>query len=261
MKASLVVFFYFALFSVIGQTLTREDSLMFESEISCVCSNFRNELFFGLESGEIVKATHQGSILEKFSYPNTGTPTHITCSNPMKVFVFYEETQSYLLLERFAVAPKIYQLDTDMQRRVDHMIMTSDQSLWMVTSPDLMLHRRTENQSIGLYQLNAIINSDDKINGLYPLSKMVSLVSDQRIMYFNLAGQLISKLHRKPNSIALSHENSIFIIDSHRLVEYTVDDQYTYEIESSNSFDSGMRISDEQFILIKESQVAFYRLR
>jgi hypothetical protein len=188
MKFNIIFIVFLAPFAI--AKAQQKDSLQLSSSVTCICQNFKKEIFLGLESGDIVKLDENGSLTQQFSYPNMSSVTSITCANPLKVMAFYRDNQNYLFLERFNSQPRMYEFSPD--RRIEFATLAPDQSFWLITTNDLQLVRMDiiGSEAI-LYQLSNVLSGNDVLLDLINYENGIAILTNQHFFQFNLAGQLI----------------------------------------------------------------------
>jgi hypothetical protein len=258
LKNSLLVLTLIISFRIHSQDLKLVDSLVFQSEITCACANYKNEIFIGLASGEIVVTDPNGKINKRFSHPNTGPASHIDCANPLKVLVFFENAQTYLFMDRFAADPSYYQIDNDAALRVDFLTLAADQSIWMATSPDLWLTRKDLVHTSKLYQLTNLLQDDETLMGLFSLRNAVVLQTNRQFFYFNLAGQLIQSIPSQRWVNPMVNPSAIYFVEANKLVSTSLDGLSFLEIKAVSTYSRGLTLSDNKLILMTTNRVDYF---
>lgn len=225
-----------------AQGLEPSDSLQLQSKVSCLCQNFKKETYLGLSNGEILKINADGKIAQTFSYPNMSEVTHISCSNPLKIMAFYRDNQSYLLLERFNSNPRLYNITLDADKRIEFALQAPDQSLWTITTQSLELSRQDLAQSNQtLYLLTTLLIPNEEIIQFMESGNKIYLLTDLRILTFNIAGQLIEiqniEKHCNPiiigNHLIQQKKNavSLFSLSDKKITEIFLRGYYQYFFE------------------------------
>ena len=76
------------------------NSLDFDEEITTISYDYQNNIYLGLESGEIRKYDSNGELSDHLTIPNQNAPALIEAQNPLKVFTFYKQNQEFVYQER-----------------------------------------------------------------------------------------------------------------------------------------------------------------
>lgn len=261
MKLSLFALICLIATPLLSQSLEKYDSLIFNEEITCLCVNVRQELFVGISSGEILKLSNEGETMEQFSYPNLGKPAKINCANPLKVFVFFEDTQRYLFIDRFTASPAIYEMQLESFKRAEYLSLAADQSLWSVTSPDLALNRHQQNTSQQLYLLSALIQPYEDIKNLLSIGNRILLQTSEKLYFFNLAGQLIQERLYAFGDISVARNKGYYIDPVELQLKPVTEDQNSKPVEIPTGYQSGVLLSKDKMVLVTENGLDFYFIR
>ena len=238
-----------------AQPYQSPDSLRLTGEVSCVCQNFKDETYLGLTSGEIIKLDHTGKIDQQFSYPNMSEVTHISCSNPLKIMSYHQDNQSYLLLERFNTNPRLYPITPNPNQRIEYATLAPDQSLWMITTLGMELIRRdVVGNEILLYQLATLMDENENILGINDVGNQLVIRTDQQLMSFNLAGQLIGKYLLENSSNAYLLKESLFIPKKNGVTSYSIQGKMITEINLPKDYQWVIELKST-ILLINEDQL------
>jgi hypothetical protein len=258
MKHSLQIVFFLLTTTLHAQEVTQQDSITLDSDINCLCANLRNEIFVGQSNGEVVIISGDDRVItERFSYPNLGPVSKITCANPLKVFVFFEDTQRYIYLDRFSVRPTIYNVQEDLSQRIDFLELSADQSLWSISAPSLVLHRHFHSNVNEIYLLQSILTDDESILGLHAIGNQMLLQSDKNLYYFNIAGQLTHAETGIISDINISMDMGYFISSDNRLLSSLKSDNIALP---QNEFNAGIKVGNI-LLLSKKNKLYFYSIR
>lgn len=244
-----------------AQQWIKSDSIVLDQSILCSCINVNDEIFLGTQSGVIIKSGLHGEIVQEFSYPNTGLPTQIDCANPLKVFVFFNETQSYLIIDRFTVSPKIYNLSSKPGERIEQATLAADQSIWSVSYPSISLSREDISGKSTLYFLTSLISEDETVSQLLALGKQIVLVTNKKLHYFNLAGQYLgNQVLSTPAIIQPSKSNGYYLYDK-KLYTISAIEPIAGPFNVDSNYQIGALINPDLCILINDNQGDFYFMR
>ena len=257
MKVSLLICSLFLKITLLSQSHTPLDTLSFGDEVSSLCGNLRSEIYVGLENGEIAKITPLGEIAEIFSYPNLGSISKINCANPLKVFVFFEDTQQYLFLDRFSVRPSLYNATSDLFERSDFLELAADQSVWSISSPGLELRRYMNNISTELYLLQSILSEDEDVLGLHSVGNEMILQTQNQLYIFNLAGQLLRSTIGFDSNISTSQNDAYWITENNKELHSLAG---KFQESIAPGYEKGIKL-DSALILSKKNQLFFYSIR
>ena len=257
MRVSLYLCFLSLKLTIVSQTLTAIDTLSFQYNVSTLCGNLKSEVYVGLENGEIVKVSPLGKVIEIFSYPNLGAVAKINCANPLKIFVFFEDTQQFLFLDRFSVRPNLYNVTGDLFERTDYLELSADQSLWSISSPGLELRRSMDNISTELYLLQSILNEGEDALGLHSIGNQMIIQTQNKFYIFNLAGQFLNTSTGSESTISISQNDAFWITDDKTKL-YSLGRGFEGLI--TPGYDKGIKV-DSSLLLSKDNQLHFYHIR
>jgi len=174
--------------------------------------------YFFLQEENLIKT----DLTTVWEYANLelGAPTSISLLNPLRVLVFYKQTNTFVLLDRFLSEVKRVNLNTITPTRVARWIKnTKDKEVWLYNSLNNELEFYNYQDNTKLTE-NAIINGEpiDLAAGF----NTAYLLFENKITGFNNYGTLIAettttdvnKISLNSNRIMASYENELEFFDA-----------------------------------------------
>jgi len=144
LKASLLSVLFCLAIPVAAQHWELVDSMKVNLRITAVSVDPQSQLYLGCENGEIVVFDAGGNEKNRYLFPGMGVPSLIDAWNPLRPFVFFQDTQQYLYLDRFTVNPRVYSFKTMGTTFVSLAAPGMDNSLWTLQLPGFELKKRDQ---------------------------------------------------------------------------------------------------------------------
>ena len=148
-QCSLVLFF-----SVLINSLCAQDSLQWEfvEEFSLpsfeqVRINPKGQICLTQENGILIQLDKEGKEIAAFSPERTGEITSLVTTNPLQVFLFYAESQEYVILNRLLNPIKKSSFDDlNLSQNLDLGFVqfacpSTNNQLWLVDNSDFSLKK------------------------------------------------------------------------------------------------------------------------
>lgn len=202
MKAKLYILSHMILFVGFSQSFQQIDSLLFDFSIASIASDPLGKLYLGSNNGDFVVVDSTAKVEHSFFLQNQGNIHSIAAWNPLRIFIFSREIQTFWFLERFSADPRIYTVDKYSSSFVLEMTPGQDHSFWLVettgsslkkineTSREPLLDQPLINLSIGMPWVfksykNLLIILDDQsvITLLDPFGNVVDQITGNEITY------------------------------------------------------------------------------
>jgi len=99
-------------------------------------------LYFSNNQGAIDKFDKKGNQIYHYSPQKQGTPTLIEAWQGLRTFVYYQNFQEYLLLDRFLNASERYPINSNQISDFSGLVtLANDNNLWILNSQELSLKK------------------------------------------------------------------------------------------------------------------------
>lgn len=146
-------------------------------------------------SGDILKYDKNGKQMQEYSPETQGRCSQIDAISSLKVLVFYEEYQEYLMLDRYLSNAVRYRLANIDFGYISHVSLTMLQSVWMVDASDFSLKlwntlssTLEENKSLA----KVLTEGEADISGLYTYQNRTYLIDRRSGIYvFDIIGNFM----------------------------------------------------------------------
>jgi hypothetical protein len=140
-----------------------------------------------------------------FQPDRPGRITSIDCSQTLRTLCFYQESQQYLLLNRFLTESPFYDLPVG-QGPFSHLCLSSDNHLWAFSQTDFALHKiRLQNPEI-VFSVSLIPFFTDpnvEVQCIKEYKNRIYLCYDQKYI------AVFDRLGKKTEDIIMPHEGWI----------------------------------------------------
>lgn len=228
-----------------NDTLILEKKIYFENEIILSNIDSYSRIYICDKKGVIQRLDSLGNIELVFSPSSSIVPTLFNVQNPNQIFVFYQELQEWVVLNRFLTEIERYKISDKIESNqygeigfVRLLAPSPNNTLWFFDESDFSLKNYDilNKQIISQTPLGLILKDEE-----YPISHLQFYqnqiflgVKGQGILIFDNFGNFKTVLEY-PNWIAISFEKEfILIIDKEKLIKkglYTTNEKH---IELSN---------------------------
>ena len=198
LRLTLTSIFIVATFAAFGQTAILKNSypLPFEPKIASI--DRQGYIYIANSEGTIHKLNKQAEIQSTFSPQKRGAPTLMETWQGLRIFVFYQNFQEYLLLNRFLANENRVSTDFQMQAPYTGLAtLSNDNNLWLLNDRDLILTKRDINNQeiISETQLNLITDFNRlEVHFIRAYQNFLFLSTNNGVLLFDNLGNYISVL-------------------------------------------------------------------
>lgn len=96
-------------------------------------------IYTATAGGDVNKYTAMGELLFQYSPTRTGLVHHVDATTQLRVLVFYEDLQEYVLLDRYLRSPVTYRLQDFGIGYISDIALNLQQNVWVVDQSDFTL--------------------------------------------------------------------------------------------------------------------------
>lgn len=155
-------------------------------------------IYIADDAGDIIQYDFNGNKINTYSPDKPGVVTLIEAWPALRILVFYQDFQEYLLLDRFLNASPYYQVDRNDVGFSTILTLAEDNNLWLIDNESLNLIKfdNTTNQVLISTSLsNYILADNNDLNFIKAYQQQV-FVNDATsgILIFDNFGNYIKKL-------------------------------------------------------------------
>ncbi|CAN5127374.1 hypothetical protein BH23BAC1_BH23BAC1_29890 [soil metagenome] len=224
-----------------------------------------NNIYIAETKGNIHQFNSSGKLLQTFSHNKPGKISHLEAWQAVTIFVFYQDFQQILFLDRFLTPSPNISLNDLQDGFIRLATISNDQNLWLIDESDLSLKKYNlkQNNFTIISPLNLQLNSkrmdlnfireyqnhlfiNDRLNGIHIfdiLGNYLRSIPEKDLEYFNFLKDEMyflrnNNLHflniynQKERTLATPEQNPIkFILASEKQVFLITDSAlkiYTY---------------------------------
>lgn len=125
-----------------AQTLEKTHSFDLGYTPTAASMDRQGYLYFSNNQGAIDKFDKKGNQIYHYSPQKQGTPTLIEAWQGLRTFVYYQNFQEYLLLDRFLNASERYPINSNQISDFSGLVtLANDNNLWILNSQELSLKK------------------------------------------------------------------------------------------------------------------------
>jgi hypothetical protein len=263
-----LIFIFLSLYICSGNLAAQELKLVNEWSVNDVVdatADFSGNLYISNEQGVIIKYDKSGTVQISYSGPLKSPIYSIDASHTSKIFGFYRDQQSYLILDRFLNPLNEANLSPSVAGFVTETAYSADNNLWLFDQSDLSIKKVnlfnkvvTTSSTIPL----VIANEEWDLLQIEEYQNKIYLYNSSKDIYlFDNLGNYIRKLGISSDcQICFDGGQLVFIQDSKILAFniYKNDITEVGEIDSTN--DILKIISANNFIyLIFKNKISVYK--
>ena len=238
-------------------TCTLQDSISFASKNykTYKGKDIYDNLFF-LQEGTLIK-TDQNTTWEYANF-ELGVPTSVSLLNPLQILVFYKDTNTFVLLDKFLSEIKRVDLNTiSPSRGAKWVNNTKNKEVWLYNSLNNELEFFNYKNNTKLTE-NTIINGDpiDLASGF----NTAYLLFEDKIKGYNNYGTVIAeipiddvdKISLNNNKLMVNHKDELEFFDA-RLNSLG-------RLKKPKNSEEGVFLSDEKLYIYHKSILYTYQL-
>jgi hypothetical protein len=222
-----------------------------------------NNIYIAEAKGNIHQFNSGGKLLQTFSPTKPGKISHIEAWQAVTIFVFYQDFQQALFLDRFLTPSPPISLNDLHNGFIRLATISNDQNLWMIDETDLSLKKYNLKQNN--YTINSPLNLqlEQKKMDLNLIKEYQNLlfINDRinGILIFDILGNYLRKIPEKEidyfnflkNEIYYLQNNEIRLINIYDQKEriITIPDQEPYKFALA---------TENQIFLISDSSLKIF---
>lgn len=246
---------------IFGQndTLLFQKKITFENEIILSDIDSYGRIYICDKKGVIKRLDTLGNIEIVFSPSSSIVPTTFTAQNPNQIFVFYQELQEWVVLNRFLTEIERYKISEKIESNnygeigfVRLITPSPNNTLWFFDESDFSLKNYDvmNKQILSQTPLGLILKNEE-----YPISHLQFYqgqiflgVKQQGILIFDNFGNYKTVLEY-PNWSSISFEKEFIIITSmQKIIKKGLYDNSEEEINLSNQISSTKSINKDEIM-------------
>jgi hypothetical protein len=261
------IFIFLSIHTCFNNITAQELKLVNEWTVNDVVdatSDFSGNLYLSNEHGVISKYDKNGALQISYSGPLKSSICSIDASHTSKIFGFYRDQQSYLILDRFLNPLNEADLDPSFAGYATETAYSADNNLWLFDQSDLSIKKVNLVSNIVITS-NAIplviaeeewdlLQIEEYQNRLYLYN------SNKDIYLFDNLGNYIRKLEVSSDSKVCFKGNQLVFIQDTRILTQNIYNNEITEIGTLDSTNNILKIiSANNFIyLIFRNKVSVY---
>lgn len=203
----------------------------------------QGHLYYASASGAIEKYNQEGKLEYHYSPQMKAEPSLIEAWQGLRVFVYYDNFQEYLFLNRFLTDSERYDLgDFNLSQFNGVVTLSADNNLWSIDSNNLMLRKvDLQNGEVLLdNNLALTLNETDLKPSYLREYQNLLFLSNQNggILVFDNLGNFVEKLATPPlsffsfskNELIYQHENKLALIDIYEKEKREIELDLPYQL-------------------------------
>ena len=263
MRSKLVILFVFFFWSQLtfSQHIEHVKTIELDFTVSAVSSDHLGNLYLGSSNGEIIVYDSTGALSKSFFLSNQGSIHSITAWNPLRIFAFSRDMQSFWFLERFAADPRSYDANTLSRSFLLEMTPGQDHSFWLLESNGNNLKKineSTRSSMVNVPLINLGISTPVQFvsykNVLVILDEnsLVSVIDAFGNILYQIPDQQIQSIQLWENRLLYALKNEIHTVDMYKKTPGNV-------ITFPGDIKKFQRISNKLFYQIETKKIKLFR--
>lgn len=265
-KSSIVIIFLLCLpvFTIIckGQTLQLATTIPIKNPEKVSIDRFNN-IYIAEAKGNIHQFNSSGKLLQTFSPTKPGTISSIEAWQAVTIFVFYQDFQQILFLDRFLTPTPLISLDDLQTGFIRLATISNDQNLWMIDETDLSLKKYNlkQNNFPIISPLNLQLNQKKMDLNLMREYQNLLFINDRinGILIFDILGNYLRNIPEKEIGYFNFLKNEIYYLKNNEIKFLNIYDHQERTIttpgQDQNKF---VLATDKQIYLISDSSLKIY---
>jgi len=140
-KVYFLLFLFICAVNAYGQELTKLKSIDLAAPPKSVSIDRQGNFYIATERGEIDKYDQEGVLLNHFSPQKNGNASLIEAWQGPSIFLYYNDFQEYVILDRFLSNSQQYMIPSDAIPFSTLTTISGDGNLWLIDSQNLSLKK------------------------------------------------------------------------------------------------------------------------
>ncbi|BAO54514.1 hypothetical protein [Nonlabens marinus] len=217
-----------------------------------------NNLYYGKKNVIYKRPMHVNSNTgaQQFYDVQLGDLTSVDLINPLRILLFYKDTQTVVLLDnRLNESLRISLSELQPYRYFEHSSLAGERRLWLYNQDQQRL------ELVDYVQNKLIVSSPiikDKVSHFTSDYNYCFLITDESVLVFNSYASRTSKLDRAGIQLADYDFEQLVVWQDDQLKSYAFTSEYQLE-SISNSWDVPEQVTTESFYL-KNGKLYIYAL-
>ncbi len=262
MKAEFVILAMSLTLPSLCQTWVKVDSIEIEGEISTYTTDYMSNLYVATTDGKLLRFNPDSRESQIFSVPDIANITLIEAWNPLRPFIFSRDQQEFFYVERFTSSSNIYSLSDLTREYVELATRGTDNSIWIVESPNLQLKKF--NESDGTLILEIPIGRLYNIQSLDYLKAYKNLLiassSDNGIYLFEQFGNMLEHVPEKGISSFIISEDKLVSTVNDQMVVIDLNELKKEALTGPPDY-TGLVIIGKRYFFLRNNTIDIYILR
>ncbi|MGB0521664.1 MAG: hypothetical protein ACPGJS_01830 [Flammeovirgaceae bacterium] len=218
----------------------------------------RYQHIYGISNtGAVVKLDSLGNQLAIYSPPQNNDISLIEAWQAVKVFLFYEETQSFTLCDRFLGNCMSYNFPETMGY-VSMATLAADGSIWLFDQDDFAIKKyNIRTQQITLENpINLLIDEPEfAVQYMREYQNQLFILSEEHLYQFDLFGNLNTTKNRSVSSNWIGFlGNELYYLDQNQLFCHALYQANTQTIQFAQAYTQVLWLNPTLFIGIHSEQ-------
>ncbi|MDB5274140.1 MAG: hypothetical protein JWO58_2507 [Chitinophagaceae bacterium] len=230
----IALFLFFSLHAVHGQTWKFLDSAVLKAPVDRISADHYKNMFITDEHGNVYKYDSLGKLLITYSPPKQSRVSLIDAWRGINIFLFYENFQEYLVLDRFFGQTEPLAMDRDRVGFARIATFALDNNLWIFDDIDFSLKKfNTQFEKIDLETpLDLILDASEyEITFLREYQNQLFIADrNSGILVFDNLGNYKTKLPFPGVSWFAFLNDEIYFVQGEELIRYNL---YTFKEQRS----------------------------
>ena len=263
-----LVFVFLSIYTCFNYTSAQELELINEWSVNDVVdatSDFSGNLYLSNEHGVISKYDKNGALQISYSGTVKSSIYSIDASHTSKIFGFYRDQQSYIILDRFLNPLNEANLNPSIIGFATETAYSANNNLWLFDQSDLSIKKINLISDV-VVTLNAIplmiAEEEWDLLQIEEYQNRLFLYNSSKDMYvFDNLGNYIRKLNINPDCKVSFNDSHLIFIQSDRILTLNIYNNEISEIGLLNNTNSVLKvISTNNFIyLIFKNKISVYK--
>lgn len=266
MKVSLTILISLLLSQYpLAQKIEKISSFKIEFTPTTASIDRQGFLYFSSQQGAIDKLDQSGNIIYHFSPQKQGTPTLIDAWQGLRTFVYYQDFQEYLLLDRFLNASERYTINNERISNFSGLsTLSNDNNLWILNDQELSLSKININDRETYVEnnLNLSLNQQGWDIKFIRSYQNYLFIADQKggIFAFDNLGTFVEKISDLGTDFFTFHKNDIVFLKGNNLHLIDLYKKTKREISLPNLPYQFVLMENNQIFLVNNQMVDVYRV-
>ena len=252
-------------FSLNAQVLKPISSIKLKSNVNQVSIDRQGYIYVAASNGDVDRLDGDGTITKHFSPTKRATPSLIEAWQGLRVFVFYQDFQEYLFLDRFLAPSERYSLTNQrLSSTVSLSSIAADDNIWVFDSQNLSLKKIDIQNGEMLFETNLNFILKNKRHNFTYIREYQNLLflsdKNEGILVFDNIGNYLETLPLLDVDFFSFNDTRLLTLKANKLITFEIYDKEKKEVSLTDPSYNFVLMENKRVFLFAKNRLDIFEM-